>query len=90
MYTGDLRDFPYKLLSEDPEINLSILPGLEVECQGTLFFEDSYYLTIKKSKGYYVVHQFLCMSVVLFLSSHSAQIITCCALTVLVSSSSCT
>jgi hypothetical protein len=28
-YTGDLWDFTYKLLSRDPEINLSILPVLD-------------------------------------------------------------
>jgi hypothetical protein len=52
-----------------------------------VLFED-----LKKSKVcryLYVVclvHQYLCMSVVLLSSSPSAQIITCCALTVLVSS----
>jgi hypothetical protein len=46
-YAGDLRDFTYRPLSEDPAIYLSILPVLDdsVECQGTLFFKDSYYLT---------------------------------------------
>jgi hypothetical protein len=47
-YTGDLRDFTYKPLSDDPEVYLSILPVLDhsVRCEGTLYFDDSYYLTV--------------------------------------------
>jgi hypothetical protein len=42
-YTGDLRDFTYKGLVEDPNSYLSVLPVIDaaVECQGTFSFERS-------------------------------------------------
>jgi hypothetical protein len=42
-FTGDLRDFTYKPLVEDPNFYLSMLPYLDnnVKCRGTLTFVDS-------------------------------------------------